>query len=470
MKQRTVSSTLCLSRGRLDSHYYLAPGVAARDKIAAARAAGIETWRLGGAGGLAEVWQPSRFKRAYAADGEAAVAYLRPYDVFEYLPSSADLLSIERTEDLGNYRLSPGMILQTCSGRNLGPLTVADEYLSGFVLSHDMVRVELEDPQLAGYVYAFLSSSLGQAMLRQRMSGSVVDHLTTDDVADLEIPLIEDLAKGEVAQAAGRSLELMARARLDLNALRSELRINYPVPQREERQRNGWSVTSRVLKAGSRLDAHYHDPFVMACREQLRDAGGVRVADVAEAILPVRYTRYYVEPQHGRPIVSGRQLLQVEPVNLRYISDRSFKDPTGMVLEEGMVAFGAVGRWEGRLGDPALITADRHGWLASNDVMRLRPRCDEVEPGWLWLAVASEQVQRQIASLPYGSVIDHTGPRDVESEVWLPPADAELGHRARSAWEAFDLARSLKRQAVEAIESSIKSAANDRHASAQRVR
>lgn len=462
MKQRTVLSTLCFSRGRLDSHYYLAPGVAVRDQIAAAQAAGVETRTLGGSGGLAEVWQPSRFKRAYAADGEPAVAYLRPYDVFEYLPSFADLLSIARTEALADYRLSPGMILQTCSGRNLGPLAVADEYLSRFVLSHDMVRVEVEDPQLTGYVYAFLSSAMGQAMLRQRMSGSVVDHLTTDDVARLEVPLIEEPTRGEVSHLAERSLELMARARLDLDALQSELRMKYPVPQREERQRNGWTVTARALNAGTRLDVHYHDPVVAACREQLRDAGGVRVVDVAEALLPVRYKRYYVEPPHGRPIMSGRQLLQVEPINLRYISDRSFKDPAGMVLEEGMVAFGAVGRWEGRLGEPALITADRHGWLASNDVMRLRPRRDDVEPGWLWLAMASEQVQRQVAALPYGSVIDHTGPGDVESEVWLPPPDDDLGRRARAAWEAFDAARRLKQDAIEAIEASLD--AIDEHA------
>lgn len=64
--------------------------------------------------------------------------YLRPYDVFEYLPPEADRLSVTRTARLEDYLIQEGDILQTCSGRNLGPVTIADSYLTQSALSHDM--------------------------------------------------------------------------------------------------------------------------------------------------------------------------------------------------------------------------------------------------------------------------------------------------------------------------------------------
>lgn len=451
MRFRTVTSTLCFQRGRLDSNYYLAPGVAARDRLSAAEAAGLPMQPIAAQNRVENVWQPKRFKRAYAASGEDAVAYLRPYDVFEYLPTAADWLSRERTEHVDEYAIHRGTILQTCSGRNLGPLVVADGYLEQFVLSHDMLRIEVKDRATSAAIWAFLSSPIGQAVLRQRMSGSVVDHLTADDVGALTIPRFSEEGVPEVSEPALRSLDLMEQARFELLSVLKTMRERYPAPERDRPRREGWTATASQLFGGGRLDVHYHDPEVEASRQQMIEAGGAPLGEVATAFLPPRYKRYYVGADHGSPIMSGRQLLQVDPINLRYISDRSFTDPGSMVLTEGMVAFGAVGRWEGRLGEPALITADRSGWLASNDVMRLRPRQD-VDPGWLWLAVASGQVQSQIAALPYGSVIDHTGPEDVERQVVIPPPDAELGRRARVAWEMFDRARAAKREAIGAVE------------------
>lgn len=456
MRTRTVTSTLCFRRGRLDSNYYLAPGVAARDRLAQAEAEGLPLQPIAVQRSVGDVWQPKRFKRAYAAPGEASVPYLRPYDVFECLPTPAGWLSSDRTENLDQYEIRPGTILQTCSGRNLGPVTVADRYLSGFVLSHDMLRIEVEDDHERAALLAFLSSPTGQAILRQRMSGSVVDHLTADDVGALVVPQLSSSALADLAEPALKSAVLVEEARFELAGVLQAMRRRFPPPPPRPK-RYGWTVSSSYLQRGRRMDAHYHDPEVEAARQQLQDAGGVRLGELAQAFLPARYKRYYVGPEYGRPIMSGRQLLQIDPINLRYISDRSFNDPETMILQAGMVAFGAVGRWEGRLGEPALITADREGWLASNDVMRLSPRPD-VDPGWLWLAVACEPVQTQIAALPYGSVIDHTGPEDVENEVIVPPPDAELGRRAREAWWRFDQARAAKRKATNLVERLMESA------------
>lgn len=139
-------------------------------------------------------------------------------------------------------------------------------------------------------------------------------------------------------------------------------------------------------------------------RDALPAVGGVTVQEVAETFIPGRYRRYYVGAEHGRPIVSGRQLLQSQPINLRHIATRSF-DFSVYALSEGMVAFGAEGRAEERIAQPALITRDWAGWLANNHVMRARPR-PGVNPGWLYVAFAAPQVQAQVKACSCGSAVD----------------------------------------------------------------
>jgi len=114
---------------------------------------------------LGSAYAPSRFKRTYAVDGEDFVPYLRPYDVFEYLPPEADRLSVTRTARLEDYLIQEGDILQTCSGRNLGPVTIADSYLTQSALSHDMIRIRVEDLSDRYYLLAFLRSRAGQHLL-----------------------------------------------------------------------------------------------------------------------------------------------------------------------------------------------------------------------------------------------------------------------------------------------------------------
>ena len=151
MKYANTDSSTLRENSRIDAKYYLSPAMRIKSSIrSGSRVTGD---RLGD---YARVFQPSRFKRVYAVPGESYVPYLRAYDVFEFLPPEADRLSVTRTAKLDSYRIQAGDILQTCSGRNLGPTTIADTYLSQFVLSHDMVRIRIADVDQRHYTLAFL--------------------------------------------------------------------------------------------------------------------------------------------------------------------------------------------------------------------------------------------------------------------------------------------------------------------------
>lgn len=328
---------------------------------------------------------------------------------------------------------------------------MVDEVLAGYTLSHDMIRIEVDDPLIRAYIATFLQTPTGQALLRRNMSGSVIDHLTVTDVKGVPVPFLSQDAVASIGGVALDAITRTERARLELLQLADAMAQALPMPSSEGLGRHGWSLRSGAVRG--RLDAAFHDPLVAEVREQIGSAGGGQVRDVARAIKPPRYRRFYVDEGHGTPVLSGRQLLQARPINLRYVSDRSFKDRSEYELASGMTVFGGVGRAEGRLGSPVMITSTRSGWLASEDVVRLQPH-DGTAPGALWLSVASPQVQLQLRALTFGSVVDHLAAEDVDA-VLLPPVPGELAARAETAWWEFDAVSVLTEAAIAQFEAAL---------------
>lgn len=385
MKVRSVLSGQVDFAGRLDCWYFLSPANEASVIIEQAKSKGMTTLTLGGADGIAKVWAPARFKRAYASPGEPSAPYLRPYDVFNYFPEPADWLSTLRTDDLASYKLQRGMILQTCSGRNLGPAVFVDGYLSRFLLSHDMIRVEIENAQQRNYVLAFLNSRAGRQMLRRDKTGSVIDHISESHLAKLEIPILIESVVEKVSSTVSTAINLREKARLALDEIVTLYEQKLPALKRSKPLCSGWKVESKKLEG--RLDAAFYDPLVDKQRRELTRMGGIRVAEVAQVHKPGgRYKTCYVGRDHGRPLLSGTQILQTSPINLQFMSPRVFKNITDYEIRQRWIVYPADGRAEEELGTPALISKDREGWLASGHIGRVIPNLG-VDTGWLFLAL-----------------------------------------------------------------------------------
>lgn len=441
-----VQASSLFAVNRLDARYFSAPAIRIRNVLASKSEVALRS-----IGDYADVRAPKRFKRTYAVPGEEFVAYLRPYDVFEFLPPEADRLSKTRTAFLDEYLIQAGDLLQTCSGRNLGPLTIADHYLARFALSHDMIRISISDETARYYTLAFLRSATGQHLLRGDLSGSVIDHITVPHVSTIHIPFIEPIQQ-DVANLMERSTRLREQARITLHDAVAAINARFDATTPEASAKDGWTVHAATL--GSRLDAAFHAQSVRNARDALVAAGGVRLGDVTAVHKPGgRYKTYYVDPSNGTPLLSGRQILQLDVVGAKSISARSIKADSGYELRAGWICFQADGRAEESLGYPSVVTNDRDGWYSSGHVGRVIPE-NVADTGWLWAAIASDAVQHQIAALACGSVVDALYPEDLE-DVVIPPRDTVNGTAVNNAWNDLATAAANARQASAMIESAL---------------
>src|SRR5680860_667690 len=184
-----------------------------------------------------------------------------------------------------------------------------------------------------------------------------------------------------------RAVNRREQARITLHDAIVDLNSHFPNEPAKPRW-EGWTVRTSVTS--SRLDSAFHDQHVRNLRSALLGAGGVTLGSIASIKKPAgRYKTYYVGTDNGTPLLSGRQILQLDVVAAKNISSRSVPADSGYELRPGWICFQADGRAEESLGYPVVVTAERDGWFASGHVGRAIP--DEMtDSGWLWAAMACD--------------------------------------------------------------------------------
>jgi hypothetical protein len=346
-----------------------------------------------------------------------------------------------------------------CSGRNLGPVTIADKFCEQFTMSHDMVRIAVEPCEDLFYVAAFLSTAHGQAAIRTDMNGSVIDHTDEKLVAALRYPVVDDALRDQAAKLFRQGFEKREKARLLLAETQRAYLEHFGL-NKVEAAFDAETVARRFTVSRSdlrdRIDAEPRAPRYAAWRDQILTAGGCVLSDIATVFKPAsRYkTNYVDDPQYGVAMMNGRQISQYRAIALRWMSLSAFKNPDQFRLQPGTTLLTADGRAEENLADCALVTADRAGWGASGHVHRVTPRAG-INPGLVYLACSCAPVQAQLKALATGSVVDALSDTDVAS-VTVPfedsPAALKLGKAAELAWQHFADAATAEETAIAALE------------------
>lgn len=413
---------------------------------------------------MATAFVPGRTKLITVKSPTAGAPYLRAHDVFEIRVNSDRYVAESRVRNYDDLLLRKGMILTPSSGRNLGPVAYVGSFLTRFAMT-DIMRIVPNSEDEGFYLVGYLLTPTAQALIKRGRSGTTVDHLSPEEVLDIDVPWIDDddLRNDLIAQIR-LAEEKMDEGRTGLDAAAIRLHKEAGIPSEPTEgdylsRTSGDAFSLGVSQLGLRLDAAFHDPTIRKAAEILRAKGGVPLIDLAEPVMLGRYKRFYVDPPNGRPIMSGRQILQARQVNLKRISDRSFKKPDEFVLKTGTTMFTCDGRSEEALGEPGYVMPIWDGWMASNHVMRLVAR-PGIPGGYLYLAIASPWVQAQLKASASGSVVDAIEPDSV-SKIILPmlkpDAMVALGAEVERCWNLISESIALTESTVERFEEALHS-------------
>jgi hypothetical protein len=152
-----------------------------------------DDWRAVRLGDVTErVFFPTRFKRNYVSpDTPGAVAFFGGANISQLLGETGKYLGPDdpRLEDL---LVREGWVLVTRSG-STGIVSTVPQAWDGIAMSEHVIRIVPKPGAVsAGWIHAYLKSSVGQRTLARGVFGSVIDEITPEYVADIKIPVPRD--------------------------------------------------------------------------------------------------------------------------------------------------------------------------------------------------------------------------------------------------------------------------------------
>jgi len=175
-----ASSLLLRNDRRIDAETYLATGYGVRLAIES------KPGGWGRFGDIAAISAPPRIKMVLVSP-EHGVPYLNTSQVFEIRPTPRKWLAFGKTSKAESRLALQGTILVMASA-SPGRSTVTTKAHEGAVISHHFMRISPKDPALGGWVYAFLKSPQGAAMMKGSQYASIIRHIEPHHLAAIPIP------------------------------------------------------------------------------------------------------------------------------------------------------------------------------------------------------------------------------------------------------------------------------------------
>ena len=392
---------------RLEAGNYLSAGAVVRRRIAAAR---MRVWVVGE---LGEVWQPSRL-RGVQVDADFGVPFLAATQVFDIWPEPRKWLAPSKTPDLVHRYVEPGWILVTCSG-TVGNAILSYAAHDGRLVSHDLLRLEVEKTSMRCYLLAFLRTWFGKTIMRSSHYGSAVKHLEAEHLRDVPVPVVEAMLP-KVQEGISEALSARDEAyRLDLLArgLFAEAMADQP----EQVQEEGYSISSADLVRGRRrLEAAAHSPgarFVSQVYE--RNAKSVVcLGSVATASVPGRFKRIFAT--EGVGYLDSEPIFKVNPELSKHLANATAIDFEDYAVQSGWLLMACSGQTYGINGRAILANAGHEGKVVTQHIMRITPRSKSIRAGYLQTVLSHPTLgQPLVVSRAYGTSVPELAPEDIEA-------------------------------------------------------
>jgi len=148
------------------------------------------------------------FTRIWAQDSDYGVPYLNATDLMSYfalgVPAQERYLSYASAVKMEPLIVRKGMILITCSG-TIGRVFDVPSALDGWAGTHDIVRITPHDPNMKGFLRAYLASRFAQIQILSHTHGGQIDHVTGDQVASCLVPELAPTQIAHISKAADKS-------------------------------------------------------------------------------------------------------------------------------------------------------------------------------------------------------------------------------------------------------------------------
>jgi type I restriction enzyme S subunit len=409
--------------------------------------------------------EPNLFTRYYCKR-DYGLPYISSSEMSEIEPPvNSRYISKVLTNNIAQYVIKRGQILVSAAG-TVGSIVIATKELDGVAGTSDILRIDVDMQTNLGFIYTYLTSSYGANELSNLAYGAVIKRVRGAQLEELKTPKIDEDSILRMNELILSSLnkrdianELIKKARslvLQYNNLPplSETKVNTNDPKNVVQilQTNLNEFTSDY-----RLDAHFYNPIARAAISNIQQ-NALHHQPLKELtkdiIIGKRFKRNYVESDHGTPFIGSKNILQIRPTELKYLSNSEIGFMDDLMLQKGMILIACSGSLGGTFGKASLVQNNFERHAASQHILRIVANEELIDSGYLYAFLSSEYGYECITRYRWGALIDEIDDDDM-GKIDIPfPSEKQqkqIGDLVRQAYDLRAEAIKLEDEAQEIL-------------------
>lgn len=415
---------------RLEASAFNLNAKAAKSKVAHCLYGYVHLW--GDDGLVKEASYPGRFKRIYTETNKG-IPFFLPSQLTEINPKPTKFISEKTCKNINDLQIKPNTLLLSRSG-TIGKCSIASKTNIGKVYSDDVIRVSFYSVIDLGYTYAFFSTAIGQQILQTNNYGAVIQHIEPEHLKNIIIPDAPESIKQNIHELIITSYNLRDQSNDLIERAEKILYQELQLPPIEELKPTYFdktvdlrNYTTRLSSLDLRLDPSFHIPKTRAIVELIKKTSKfvttIGNKEIAKQIIIVgRFKRTYVDSKNGIPFFGGKQLLELNPSNVKYLSKDQHNSIINekLFLKENMIAVTC----SGTIGKVNIIPKHWENWTLNQHVMRIIPVNHNLA-GYIYCWLNTDYGYNLIIRHTYGSVVDEIDDKHL-SKVEIPLLKNEL--------------------------------------------
>ena len=377
-----------------------------------------------GKNGLAEAYRPGITKREYVSKGEG-IPMFTPSQISEVFPKPYKFIGKDQADKLQDWYLVKGELVLTCSG-SIGEVSYVGDTLAGKLFSQNMIRVKSYGKM--GFLYAFLKTEVGNSLLTSNLYGAVIQHIDPDHLNNVFVPNAPEATTNRIHDLIMESFSLRDKSNNLIQTAEDKLYEELQLPEIHELEpsfyssdRNLQNYVTKLSELNYRFEGSFHEPMnksilkiLQTNAQEVKYIGDREISE--EIVLPGRFKRVYVDKKNGVPFFGGKELLDLNPRNIKYLSLDQHGDRIAqqLFLKQNMTAVTC----SGTIGKVNIIPRHWENFTLNQHVMRIVPAKKEVA-GYIYCWLNTDYGKQLITRHTYGSVVDEIDERHL-SKVEIP--------------------------------------------------
>lgn len=345
-----------------------------------------------------EIFTSGRSKRIYT-EKKFGYPYLSNSDVVRINPfDGCNYNSIKYGYDESAV-LKEGMIVTGRVGAIGQTAYINSEFEEKKAMGSDnIIRLVCNDKNISGYVYSFLVSKYGKALLERLAAGGVQPYISESMLLNLPVPIFPEEKQNEIHQLIVESGELRVEAnKLLMEAIEIiEKKLDF-----EQSSKKINKISSKNLfDFHHRIDAQYQIKWKEIKDEYKKEIEYRKLSDFASSIfVGGRGKRNYVE--NGIPFLSSSDMMLFNPKRFSKKISPSTKNIEEMKVDKNDILISR----SGTVGNTIIIGDDLKGVAISEHALRLIIDEEKISPFYIYAFLKTQMGLEAMEASAFGSVI-----------------------------------------------------------------